>query len=156
MDRASAHGAGDCRFESCRGHCARMDIVALDVTNIFEWYQYTTNSIRVRSHTNTHTYVCACYVYHVSIDSCFTYQHTEHTPLLHILTYVCDLGPIQRKPTRREPGIRLIAMCVRNMRPSRTYTPRIIATCASQPRLDEITMRTMITVVKLDGYVRIM
>ena len=21
MDKASAHGAGDCRFESCRGHC---------------------------------------------------------------------------------------------------------------------------------------
>ena len=22
MDKASAYGAGDCRFESCRGHCA--------------------------------------------------------------------------------------------------------------------------------------
>jgi hypothetical protein len=21
MDKASAYGAGDCRFESCRGHC---------------------------------------------------------------------------------------------------------------------------------------
>jgi hypothetical protein len=25
MDKASAYGAGDCRFESCRGHCCRSD-----------------------------------------------------------------------------------------------------------------------------------
>ena len=24
MDKASAYGAGDCRFESCRGHCMRV------------------------------------------------------------------------------------------------------------------------------------
>ena len=24
MDKASAYGAGDCRFESCRGHCYSM------------------------------------------------------------------------------------------------------------------------------------
>ena len=24
MDKASAYGAGDCRFESCRGHCSTM------------------------------------------------------------------------------------------------------------------------------------
>ena len=24
MDKASAYGAGDCRFESCRGHCKFM------------------------------------------------------------------------------------------------------------------------------------
>ena len=31
MDKASAYGAGDCRFESCRGHCSKQGCGALQV-----------------------------------------------------------------------------------------------------------------------------
>ena len=31
MDKASAYGAGDCRFESCRGHCSKQGRGALQV-----------------------------------------------------------------------------------------------------------------------------
>ena len=33
MDKASAYGAGDCRFESCRGHFSCRAAVALDALN---------------------------------------------------------------------------------------------------------------------------
>ena len=38
MDKASAYGAGDCRFESCRGHCrrARKGVCALGPPQGFE------------------------------------------------------------------------------------------------------------------------
>ena len=29
MDKASAYGAGDCRFESCRGHCHNGESIAI-------------------------------------------------------------------------------------------------------------------------------
>ena len=47
MDKASAYGAGDCRFESCRGHFIFFALINKDLCNVESLAAATATSIAV-------------------------------------------------------------------------------------------------------------